>query len=213
MTTRRVPLVKSPALAQVPDEYESTPFNRIVNTLRLYFNQVDAAFSTLLGTRGGRILNNPYGAFSNSATQSLAAASTPYVVVLNTTDYGNGVTLASNKMTVAQDGIYNCQFSLQFENTTAQIIDAWVWIRKNGADVAGTASTWAVVASHGGTNGYAIGACNFFVNLVANDYIELIVAADATGLNIEAYTNATLPFVRPSVPSSVVTLSFVSAPT
>ena len=211
MTTRRVPTVKAPALAQVPEAYESTPFNRIVNTLRLYFNQLDSAFGVLFGTRGGKILNNPYGAASNSATQTLPAANTPYVVLLNTADFSNGVTLAANRLTVSQDGIYNCQFSLQFENTTAQIVDVWVWLRKNGADLAGTASTWAVVSSHGGTNGYALGACNFFISLAANDYIELAVAADAVGVNIEAYPSATVPFTRPSIPSSVVTLSFVSA--
>ena len=180
--------------------------------LRLYFNQLDNTNSSLLGTRGGRYLNNPYGSFSNTATQPVTAANTPYVVALNTADAANGVSLAANKMTVEQTGVYNCQFSLQFENTTASIVDVWVWLRKNGVDVPGTASTWAITSSHGGTNGYMIGACNFFVSMTADDYLELAVAADGTGVNIEAYAASASPFTRPSIPSSVVTLSFVSAP-
>lgn len=180
--------------------------------LRQYFVELDNAFRQLLGVRGGKFLNNPYGAFSNSASQTTAVINTPYVVVLNTSDYANGVTLASNKMTVSQAGIYNVQFSLQFENTdTGHADEVWVWLRKNGTNIAGTASTWSVPASHGGINGYQLGVANFYVSLAANDYIELVYASDALTVQIEAYTSSTSPFTRPSVPSSVVTVSFVSA--
>lgn len=178
--------------------------------LSLYFRQLDTANAALLGRYGGKYLNIPHGAFSNNATQTITAANTPYVVVLNTTDTAIGMTLSSNQITVQQAGVYNVQFSLQFENTTVSIVDTWVWIRKNGVDVPGTASTWAVTASHGGTNGYALGVCNFFVSMTANDYIEVVCAADATGINIEAYASSVSPFTRPSIPSSVVTVSFVS---
>lgn len=175
-----------------------------------WFSDLYNTVKTLIGTSGGSLLSTTYGAFSNTATQSLAAANTAYVVTLNTTDAANGMSLASNKITVNTAGVYNLQFSLQFENTNPSIADVWVWVRKNGTNVAGTASTWAVVSSHGGTNGYAIGACNFFVSSAAGDYFELMVAADATGVNLEAYASSASPFSRPSIPSSVVTLAFVS---
>lgn len=181
---------------------------------RPWVQWISAMYSVLnsvIGTLGGQYLSNPCGAFSNSTTQAVTAANTPYVVVLNTTDVSNGVTLSSNKMTVAQAGTYNIQFSLQFENTGTNIVEEFVWLRKNGTNIAGTASSWSVAAKHGAVNGYALGACNFFVTLAAGDYIELVVAADDVGTNIEAYAASSSPFTRPSIPSSVVTLSFVSA--
>lgn len=213
MTTKnRLTAPVAPRMPNAVGQYDRRFMDEYSRVLGLYFRQLDATNQAVFGDGGGKYLSNPYGAFQNTATQALTSANTPYVVVLDTTDAAYGVTLGSNRITVSQDGVYNCQFSLQFENTTTSIVDTWVWLRKNGTDISGTASTWAVVSSHGGTNGYAIGACNFFVSLAAGDYIELVVAADATGVNIEAYTASTSPFTRPSVPSSVVTLSFVSAP-
>lgn len=202
---------KAPAMPLAPVAYLREAFDNTNRALRLYFNQLDGAFSTLFGPRGGRFIDNPYGAFQNSATQALTLANTPYVVALNTTDFSNGVTLASNQITVDQSGIYNVQFSLQFENTATHITEVFVWLRKNGVDIPGTASEWAVTSVHGSIHGYMIGACNFYVGIDAGEYIELVAVATDVGLNIEAYTASTSPFTRPSVPASVVTVSFVSA--
>lgn len=206
-----LPTFKSPALQKSPKEYAANLFDRLNMVLRLYFTQIDNAFEQLLGVRGGRFINNPYGAFHNNANQTAAAINTPYVVALNTSDFSNGVTLASNKLTVEQSGIYNVQFSLQFENTDTHADEVWVWLRVNGVDQTETASVWAVPSSHGGINGYAIGACNFYVTCAANAYIELVWAVNSTTIQLEAYTSSTSPFTRPSIPSSVVTVSFVSA--
>lgn len=207
-----LPTFKAPALQKSPIAYAASVFDRFNMVLRLYFDKIDNAFAQVLGVRGGRFLNNPYGAFSNTASQTAGAANTAYVVVLNTSDYANGMTLASNKITVDQSGIYNVQFSLQFENSdTGHADETWVWIRKNGTNVAGTASTWAVPSAHGGINGYALGVANFFVECAADDYIELVWATNSTTVQIEAYASSVSPFTRPSIPSSVVTVSFVSA--
>lgn len=210
MATRLV----TPAAPRLPNsvlQFDRQFMDEYSRILGLYFRQMDAVNTSLLGTRGGRYLDNPYGAFSNATTQALTSANTPYVVNINTTDHANGTSLASNQITVAQTGLYNVQFSLQFENTTTQITEVWVWLRTNGVDVPGTASIWAVTGSHGGVNGYTIGACNFYADLSAGDYLELVAAANATGLNIESYTSSTSPFTRPSIPGAVVTVSFVSA--
>jgi hypothetical protein len=209
MTRPLIPTV-APRLPAARGAYDQSAENEYTWVLYLYFSQLDNITQGLLGRQGGKYLNNPYGAFQNDATQAITLVNTPYVVVLGTTDYANGTSLASNRITVAQSGIYNVQFSLQFENTHTSIVNTWVWLRKNGVDVNGTASTWAVVSTHGGIHGYAIGACNFYLDMAAGDYLELVVAADDIGINLEAYVAATSPFTRPSVPSSVVTVSFVS---
>lgn len=152
----------------------------------------------------------PRGAFQNTADQTFASANTPTVVAFNTTDSAYGFSLASNKVTITNAGTYNIQFSLQFSNANIQIQEVTVWIRKNGTDVAGTASKYAVTNSHGFTNGYLIAVCNFFVDVSANDYIELVVSTTSTDVYIEAYTASTSPYTRPSIPSSVITFTLVS---
>jgi hypothetical protein len=201
-----------PRLPIARSEYDEQSQNEFKRVLDLYFVQLNALTQGLISPGGGKYISSVYGGFSNTTTQSIAAANTPYIVQLNTTDVANGMTLASNRMTVAQDGIYNAHYCLQFENTAASIIEAWVWLRKNGTDIPNSASVWGITSSHGGINGYLLATANFLFSLAANDYLEVVVAADATGLNIEAYTASASPFARPSIPSSVVTLSFVSAP-
>ena len=154
----------APRLPIGKPQYDERDQNEFKRVLDLYFTQLDNLTQGLLSPGGGKYVSSVYGSFSNTVTQALSAANTPYVVQLNTTDFANGISLASNRVTVAQDGVYNCQFSLQFENTAAQITEVTVWLRKNGVDLDGTASTWAVTSTHGGTNGYMLGACNFFVS-------------------------------------------------
>ena len=120
---------------------------------------------------------------------------------------------------VAQAGIYNYQFSVQFANTDSQIHAAWIWLRVNGVDVAGTGSRFDVPNKHGSSDGYLIAACNFYVQLAADDTVEMWAAVSQAynpvtptdGVYMEAYPVQTTPFAMPSIPSVVATLTFVSA--
>lgn len=158
-----------------------------------------------------------YGSFSNTANQYASANNTPTVVALNTTDVANNTSLASNKITISTTGKYNIQFSLQFANTHSQAHNVWVWLRKNGTDLAGTGSKYDCPSTHGSSDGYLIAVANFFVSATAGDYFELVFAADQVyivspaqaGVYIEAYAASTSPFTMPAIPSSVVTVSQV----
>lgn len=152
----------------------------------------------------------PRGAFQNDADQTFSSANTPTVVAFNTTDSAYGFSLASNKVTITNAGTYNIQFSLQFANMDTQIHEVTIWLRKNGTDITGTGSKYAVVSSHGGTDGYLIAVANFFIDVAANDYIELICSTTSTQVYLERYTASTSPYIRPSIPSSVITFTLVS---
>lgn len=152
----------------------------------------------------------PRGAFQNDADQTFGAANTPTVVAFNTVDSAYGFSLASNKVTITNAGTYNIQFSLQFANMDTQIQEVTIWLRKNGTDITGTGSKYAVVSSHGGIDGYLIAVANFFVDVAANDYIELVAATTSTQVYLERYTASTSPYTRPSIPSSVITFTLVS---
>jgi len=201
----------APRQISTPQDWDVRYANEQTRVLGLYFSQMDNVNAALLGRQGGRFLSNPYGAFSNPTTQALAAANTPYVVNLATTDTSGGVSLANNKVYVDKAGVYCLHYGLQLENTNAHIAKATVWVRKNGVDVPNSGYVYDITSTHGSSNGYLVASANFFVTALAGDYMELVIAADTTGLNIEAYAASASPYARPSVPSAVVTFSFVSA--
>lgn len=157
-----------------------------------------------------------YGAFSNNADQNLAAANTAYTIVFNTTDLSNNISRASNQFTISTAGTYNIQFSLQLVNTDSQAHFAEIWLALNGTDIAGTGSKYDVPSSHGSSDGYLIAVANFLVTVTAGQYIELKIAASQVengttdGVYLEAYTAQTTPYIRPSIPSSVITITQVA---
>ena len=203
--------VAQPRLPTAPLEYERRFHDQHSDVLRLYFNQLGSNVNTLIGLRGGQYLNFPYAAIQRT-TDKTFTANTATQITFDQNDYLNGCTNdGTDGIHVEQSGIYNYQFSVQFQNTDTQIHAAWIWLRKNGVDVAGTGSKFDVTSSHGGTPGYVIGAANFFVDLTAGDTIEMWAAVDNTAVTFDSAAAQTSPFAMPAIPSVVATLSFVSA--
>ena len=155
--------------------------------------------------------STPYGAFQDSTDQTIASTTTAYPVTFNTTDFSNGVSVASSsRLTVKSYGIYNVQFSLQFVNTDSQIHDVDIWFRKNGTNIDNSNSRFSVPNSHGGIDGHLIAALNFWVELNANDYVEIVWSGTNTSLSIQQLPTQTSP-TRPATPSAIVTVNFVSS--
>ena len=153
----------------------------------------------------------PYGAFQDTTDQSIATTTATANISLNTTDYSLGTSLVDGyKIKVDYSGLYNLQFSIQFVNTDTQIQDIDIWIRKNGSDVAGSNSKFSVPNSHGGTPGHIIAALNYYIELAKNDYVHLAWATTSTLVTVEQLAAQTSP-TRPSTPSAIVTLQYLSA--
>lgn len=207
---------KAPALPFAPVEYDRQYVDTFNNILRQYFNTLDNFVSQLTlsagGTGAGLFL--PYGSFADTTDQT-AAANTATVMTFDTTDFANGVSIVTSggkasRFTVTNPGIYNFQWSGQFQNSDSQLHDAAIWIRKNGTDVVGSSGYISVPNSHGGIDGHGIYGWNFLFSLAANDYIELWWETDNTAVTIQAYPAGTSP-VKPSTSSLVATMTFVSA--
>jgi hypothetical protein len=153
-------------------------------------------------------MNAPLGAFQSTVDQTAAAANTAYAMTLNTTDYANGVSVASNsRITVVDAGIWNLQWSGQFENPDSQDHDARVWLKINGTVVVGSTGFFAIPSKHGATNGHALVGWNYFLSLNANDYVELWWETDSTQVSIQTYAAAGS---YPSTASLIATMTFVS---
>jgi hypothetical protein len=121
--------------------------------------------------------------------------------------------VSNSKMTVAQAGIYNLQFSVQFENTDTQEHDVTIWLRKDasgaGVDISGSAGLVGIPSSHGGISGHVIVGWNYFIKLEANEFVEIWWSTPSTQVSIQAYPAGTSP-TRPSTASVVATMTFVS---
>ena len=179
--------------------------------LLVYFRRLTNILSTVLGPRGGKYLNVPYGAFQDSTDQTAANTTTAYAITFDTTDYANGITLSNtSRLNVSQGGLYNVQFSIQFKNTTNDTQDAEVWFRKNGTDIANSGSRFGLVPrKSSGDPSHMIGALNYFVDLAESDYLQLMWRPSDVGVSIEHFAAGTSP-TRPAIPSVIATVSFVS---
>ena len=201
--------VVQPRLPAAPNEYNAEFIEQYSNILRLYFNQLDNLTGALLGESGGRFIRFPYGAFSSDQDQ-VTTANTATLMTLNTTDFSNEVSIATSKITVANSGIYNLQFSAQFQNTSVQLHDVYIWLKQNNVDITGSTGFVSIPNSHGGTPGHSIIGWNYFLEMDANDYVEIYWSPTDAAVTIQ-HLNASGTPTKPSTQSVVATLSFVSA--
>ena len=200
-----------PTLGYPTEVYERRHFNENNGSLNIYFKKLSSVLGSLFGPRGGKFMNTPHGAFQDSTDQVAANTTTAYAVTFNTTDFSNGVTVASgSRITVADAGIWNLQFSIQFTNTTNASQDVDVWFRVNGTNSANSNSRFGFSPRKGvGDPFHIIAAMNYFLTLNATDYVEIMWRPTDVGVSIEQYAAGTSP-TRPAVPSAIVTMSFVS---
>ena len=199
-----------PRLPAAPNEYDAQFIEQYSNILRLYFNQIDGLTGALLGESGGRYLRLPYGAFSSGVDQT-TTANTATLMTLDTTDFSNDVSISSSKITVANAGIYNLQFSVQLENTDNASQDVFIWLKQNGVDITGSTGIVGMPARKGvGDPFHSIYGWNYFVSMTAGQYIEIYWSTTNAAVTIQFYPASASP-TKPSTQSVVATLSFVSA--
>jgi hypothetical protein len=204
----------NPAVPNLPlgtNEYERRYQDQFANVLRLYFNQLRNSLSELFGITGGKYIGFPYGAFSSNQSQT-TTANTATLMTLNTTDFANGVSIASSKITADNAGIYNLQFSTQFQNTDNAQHDISIWLRQNGTDIAGSTGFISIPArksAGAGNEGHGIYGWNYFLSMNAGDYVQIYWSVTNTAVTIQYYGAGTSP-TCPSTQSVVATMSFVS---
>lgn len=211
VNTLRIRPSKAPNLPIAPAIYVQQHEDKYSNILRLYFNTIDNMAEALLGVVGGASIRTPYGAFQDTLSHTVVA-NTANLMTFNTTDIANSISIVdSSKLTVEYAGIYNIQFSTQFQNLDNAPQDVSVWLRVNGVDVPGSTGILGFSARKSPSDPYHdIKGWNFFLALNASDYVEIYWSTTNALVTIEAYPLGTGP-TRPSTASNVVTLTFVSA--
>jgi hypothetical protein len=143
-----------------------------------------------------------YGSFYSTATQTATAINTAKEITFNTTDLSRGVTIGTptSRVYVDTEGIYNFQTSIQLDSTVATAQEFYLWFRKNGVDVTNSASQVRIQ----GNNAEVFLALNFFFNLKAGDYVELMFSVSDLGVQLLA-SGPVAP--HPGIPSVILTVS------
>lgn len=143
------------------------------------------------------------GSFASTATQTLAAIDTATAVTFNTTLVSAGVGLASSsQVSPGCAGAYLVGFDAQLDKTTGGDATAYVWLRKNGADLANTAKRCRVQG-----NDAEIGFSLVTTILLAQtDYIEVMWASPDINVTLDATTATAF---SPAGPSALLSITQV----
>jgi hypothetical protein len=149
-----------------------------------------------------QLRNRAYGTFYDTTTQTAAAINTAYALTFNSTNLSNGVYIGSptSRVYVAQNGVYNMQFSAQLDNTSGGSHLIFIWLRINGTDVANSAGQVRLK----GTDGELVTSWNYVEQLRAGDYIELMWSVNDTSVQVLAQA-AAAPV--PAIPSVILTVT------
>lgn len=209
LINRLIPTV-APRLPSSPPLPDALYLDQLNNVLRLYFNQIDGTLGPLISGQGGKFLNIPYGAFSSFVDQT-AVVNTATKLLMETTDFSNGVTAPSSQITVANAGIYNLQFSVQVQNLQNSPQDIYIWLKQNGTDIVGSTGLIGLPARKDPADpAHDIKGWNYFLSMNADDYIEIYWSIEDVLVTIQHYAASGTP-TKPSTASVVATMSFVSA--
>jgi hypothetical protein len=144
-----------------------------------------------------------YGAFYDTTTQTAGTINTATLITYNTTQLSKGVyvdSVVTSRVYVDTDGIYNFQTSIQLDSTVATDEEFYLWFRQNGTDVVDSASQVRVK----GNNAEVFLAINFFFDMKAGDYVELVYSVTNLGVRLLA-SGAVAP--HPGIPSIILTVA------
>ena len=178
-----------------PVSYEQRYQDQYSNVMRLYLNQVSNAVNA----------PKPYGSFYSTVDQLNPVADAVNKMTLNQTVSAFNVSVGSinSRVYVAEEAVYNIQFSAQLDKSSANADAIYIWLMVNGVNVPN--STTKVVIS--GSDAETVAAWNFVVPLAENDYFEIAWSSpDITIFLAEEPRTATIP----EIPSVILTVTWVS---
>jgi hypothetical protein len=143
-----------------------------------------------------------YGSFYDTTTQTATVINTATAITFNTTDLSNGVFIGSptSRIIVDSEGIYNFDTSFQLDKTSGGTAEFYFWFRLNGVDVTDSASQIRVQ----GNNAEIFSSLNYFFDLKANDYVELMFSVTSLSVEVAAFA-ASVP--HPGIPSIILTVN------
>lgn len=148
----------------------------------------------------GRAYISAYSAVDQTGSVSAATA-----VKIGTTGFSAGISIANNgsgdptRITFTAAGTYMIAPSIQFNNSDSSDHDVTVWFRKDGTNIANSATVLTVPKAADG--GAAFFQIVFYEQVTAAQYIEIMWLPENVGVTID-YTAAGA--IAPAIPSVIV---------
>lgn len=146
-------------------------------------------------------------AYHTDSIYMTGSAYTIYPMVYNTTDLANGISISgsnNDKIKFYNNGVYDIQFSAQIDKTNSSNQKLYIWLAKNGTDIAYSNTA---VAVFGGSNEESVAAWNFYVRASAGDYYQILMATTDSNIIIQADPSPSGSI--PAVPSIILTVGRV----
>ena len=191
----------TPGGSSVSDVAIFTPTN---NTLKANaLTLTDYAGTALVGNKIN--YSRVYGQWQYNSTITAAAANTAYVFPIGTPDFSNVASVGStSRIILGAPGMYNLQFSVQIENGANAEHIAYIWLRKNGADLANSTGRVTLAKSASTIAGW-----NFVIDSAnTTDYYEIAYAVNDTAL---IFTNYASTAFCPGTATLVTTVTPIGA--
>lgn len=164
--------------------------------IRAIDQNFDSAFANI---ENSAATTGYYGSFYDTTNQTAAAINTPYAMTFNNTAESNQIAVTNNsRITFKNRGTYNVQFSAQLDQTSGASHNIFIWFRRNGTDIANSASVVAIQ----GSSAELVAAWNFVITVLGGDYIEIMWAVSNTAVQIIA---APATAFCPAIPSVIAT--------
>lgn len=140
-----------------------------------------------------------------STTDQTGSTSAATGIKIETTGFNAGITVANDgsgnptRVTFAAAGTYMIAPSLQFKNTDTNDHDATIWFRKNGTDIANSATIVNVPkAADGGAQFFQI---VFYAQVTAGQYIEVMWLPENVAVTLDYLAAGA---VAPAIPSVIL---------
>ena len=145
-----------------------------------------------------------YGVLTKTTDQVPAVINTAYAVTFDSVQIGNGIVIGTpaSRIAVPQSGLYQFVANIQLTSGSSSAKNVWFWWRKQGTDIPGTARL-VTVSTNGG---YVPISITEPISLNANQYVELMFAANDTNVTID---NVASTAFAPSAPAVVLEVTQV----
>lgn len=142
---------------------------------------------------------------ANSTTDQTGSVSAATSVRLANTVFSSGISIANDgggnptRVTFAVAGTYMIAPSIQFRNTDTSDHDATFWFRKNGTDIANSASVVNVPKAADG--GAVFSQIMFYEQVTAGQYIEIMWLPENAAVTLDFIAAGA---IAPAVPSVIL---------
>jgi hypothetical protein len=131
------------------------------------------------------ITNRAIAQFESHVDQTAVSANVAYTANMNNAaSFNTGITIASStNVTVAASGVYSINTSIQFANSDSSNHNSTFWFRKNGTNIANSASIISVPKIADG--GKTLAQVTIFESMSINDYVQLIWSVDNIAVSLD----------------------------